>query len=92
MTVSGGLQRGHAFVSDPTAQQFQYRRRYREGYNHMRGQSGVCITSKFQYRRRYREGYNDVDLVDGEYRVEEFQYRRRYREGYNHRRQKDGQG
>ena len=58
----------------------------------MRGQSGVCITSKFQYRRRYREGYNDVDLVDGEYRVEEFQYRRRYREGYNHRRQKDGQG
>ena len=63
MTVSGGLQRGHAFVSDPTAQQFQYRRRYREGYNPQRFHRRCFHASAFQYRRRYREGYNKFSFA-----------------------------
>ena len=56
-TTIDGKKTGKANVS-----KFQYRRRYREGYNPQRFHRRCFHASAFQYRRRYREGYNTVPL------------------------------
>ena len=48
--------------------EFQYRRRYREGYNTTVSCS-YRFTSLFQYRRRYREGYNSSNPMSSQLRI-----------------------
>ena len=80
-TVSGGLQHSQ-HSSANLAWGFQYRRRYREGYNYRVRIASALLGHKFQYRRRYREGYNAL-VANAASNFAKFQYRRRYREGYN---------
>ena len=82
-TVSGGLQPTESDTTDLVSEMFQYRRRYREGYNQQQCHLLKDCFCKFQYRRRYREGYNYRPQSVVQTRLGRFQYRRRYREGYN---------
>ena len=62
--------------------QFQYRRRYREGYNDDRS-SGSEVRSRVSIPKTVSGGLQQGSICMYKKVVMKFQYRRRYREGYN---------